>query len=256
MMGTLMPRLPDSVAQRRFEFVQAEMSVGREPSDLVEVGFEEAVPNATGGQPVTTDDLAKWRERALERLEGCSTQTRKDRDQYTLAVGEAISETLPITSSDGAHAGVWSYLSLCVFPDVVARRWPATDGKLSPDRWVGSQVGRDRNYLMTAWRNWRIFGDLNRGSDQPLGEDERLNLLERTAVARNKRLVRAAAQQVLAHEASEGGRMEFTRALMSEVCRWTGSLALDVFSQEQLDSFVADIAHDIRGSRAPRRALS
>ena len=87
--------------------------------------------------------------------------------------------------SDAAHDGVWSFLTLMLFPDILADRWPATSpsGELPRDRWIGRQAGRDRNYFKLAWRRWRILGTVMSETGDAFGEDEFGALFERSAVA-------------------------------------------------------------------------
>ena len=102
-----------------------------------------------------------------------------------------------------------------LFPDILAARWgaPTESQELAPDRWIGRQTGRDRNYLKLAWRRWQVLGPVMSATQDPLGEDEFGALLERSVVARNQRLVRSAALAVVAYRGSLG-RTSFARKLM------------------------------------------
>lgn len=255
MNAILMMRLDGDAAERRFQEVQEALAAGASPSSVADPAYDSAEPNATGGRAVTIMELREWRDEVLSALEASDPTSREDRDRYALRVGQVLSETLPLMQAEAAHDGVWSFLSLCLLPDVVHKRWPIENGRLSPDRWVGKQMARDRNFLKLSWRNWRAVGDLSKAASQPLGEDEMLNLLERTEVARNRELVRAIARHILAQQDFPTGRMDYTRSLMREISRWTGPLVLDIYTPGELDEFVADVGRRLTFSTGPRRRL-
>lgn len=88
----------------------------------------------------------------------------------------------------------------------------------------------------------------------PLGEDEFGALLERTSMARNHRLVRAAARQIVDFDAY-GSRMDFARELMKQLTYLAGPLHLDLLSDDELSRLVEDAAESVIGRSKPRRAI-
>lgn len=247
-MHVLIPRLSTGAAMTRLTFLQEELQRNTPAKDLVIERLELGVPNPTGGRAATEDDLRCWRSGVLGALEGRGVGSTSENAAHSMHLGRAIVEVIRPSPSDGAHDGSWSFLSLMLFPDVLAARWPASDNssQLAKDRWIGKQVGRDRNYLKLAWRRWQVLGLVMSETQDAFGEDEFGALLERSAVARNGRLVQLAAREVAAHE-GQLGRMEFTRALMRGLTALTGPLQLDVLSDEELAALVETTAAKVNG---------
>lgn len=259
MTNRLIPRLTAKGAEIRLTEIQDAVTAGVPIESLVNLDPREAIPNSTGGQAATDEDLQQCRSRVRGAVQAPSTTPGKDgRDLHGIQLGRALCEVINPLPSDAGHEGVWSFLSLYVFPDIVWERWTGEvhDGerRLPPDRWIGAQAGRDRNYLKASWYRWSVLGDVMETADPPLGEDEFLNLLERTAVARNRRLVVAAARAVSRHDSSHGGRMDFTRELMKAISYQTGARSLDLLSDEEIEALVEDQAAKVRSLQGARRA--
>lgn len=258
-MRFLVPRLTTGSAIQLFREASDCLAAGTQPADLVRMDVV-GTPNPTGGSAPDMVRLEAWRREILERLDGISPTSKPGRDKHSLVLGQAIAEIINPIPADVAHDGTWSYLSLAILPDVVNARWPGESqgGKvvLPPERWIGAQAGnRDRNYLKSAWRRWVELGPVMSAAKPALGEDEFGALMERTAVARNRRLIRAAALKTLDMGPTQpGGRAEFARRLMKQICARTGSLTLDVLSDSELESFVDQQARLCAELGSPRRA--
>lgn len=239
----LIPRLTAAQAGERLDEIEQSLQSGARSLQLVRVEIAGAVPNPTGGEAATREDLHRWRRRVMDALEGVGTGSKVLNDLHAIRLGKAIASEINPSPSDAAHDGTWSFLSLMLFPDVVLARWPADSesGGLSRDRWIGAQLSRDRNYLKLSWRRWQILGTVMESAEVPLGEDEFGALLERTAVARNVRLVRAAAREIVAFR-SHGARMMFARELMKEITFLTGPVLLDVLGDHELEEIVKSAA--------------
>ncbi len=218
---------------------------------------------------ITTDDLgagplpdshqvSAWREAIVARLTGFDLTTKEGRDGYGMELGRAISEVIDPICADASHDGVWSYLSLRVLPDVVFARWPGEtivgELRLPADRWIGLQGGKlDRSYLKQSWRRWTILGDVMADADPLFGETEFGALLDRSSLARDQRLVRESAAAILEYGADQpGGRAEFARKFMSLIAARTGSMLLDILTDQELHDFVEEQASSIVRSRARR----
>ena len=252
----LIPRFSPAQAAARLEESQEHLRQGKHPLELVQIELAGAIPNPTGGEAATHTDLSAWRVGLMNALNGIRTGSKRENDIHSIELGKALDKVINPSPSDAAHDGVWSFLSLMVFPDVVHARWPADPitHELSRDRWIGRQLGRDRNYLKLSWRRWRALGTVMEEATTKLGEDEFGALLERSAVARNLRLVQAAAQEIVAFT-DDGARTEFARALMKRVTYQTGPLNLDVLSTEELTDLVRDCGASVLSLGAPRRAI-
>ena len=118
---------------------------------------------------------------------------------------------------------------LVVLPDVSLTRFPT----LTEERALGGQ----RNVLRRAWSRWEILGELLMRGFPLLGEDELVGLLERTAVARNRSLVKALAERVLNYQGARA-RSEYARDLYKRVRYRTGPLMLDLYSSADLDDLI------------------
>lgn len=251
----LLPRLSTPHAGARLLEVQDHLAAGLAPGLLASTSYHAAAPNATGGKPAEQKELSLWRDSVLMRM-GDLGVAESEPNSFSARLGEALAEIVHPLQSDAAHDGVWSFLSLCLLPDVVAARWPLDESKQLPrDRWVGAQMGRDRNYLKVSWRRWQVLGELLVKGPVPLREDEIVQLTERTSLARNPRLVRVAARKILDHN-EDGARMHFARELMKRVIWETGPRLLDFLEDSELVT-VVDLAYEhVRGVALPRRAAT
>lgn len=254
--GVLIPRLKPAEAMQIFSSHEKELSEGGAASDLVNTD-DLGVVNQTGGSAADQHQIEQWRGSVLTRLKGIDLSTNEGRQRHGMELGRAVAEVIDPVKADAAHDGVWSYLTLRVFPDVVHDRWPGEkvlgQTKLPVDRWIGGAGNRDRNYLKLAWRRWTILGKIMETASPLLGEDEFGALLERSAVARNKRLICEVARVVLQYGPDQpGGRSEFAREFMKQVCAKTGSLYLDMLSDDEMYDFVQRVAAKSVRSRGRR----
>lgn len=243
MSSRLIPRLTSEGANLRFRDLQALLGQGLDPVDLVQLDASESRPNETGGQAASLEEIRDWRAKIRETVTPIHVPSKAAHDRHGLELGRALNEFLDPIPGDAAHDGTWSFLSLYVLPDIVNERWPGSSGdegfKLSIDRWVGAQTAgaRDRNYVKTSWQRYNVLGEVMETAENPLGEDEFVALIERSALARNKRLVQAAARAVASYDQSRQ-RMDFTRNLMKRLCYQSGARTLDLLSDAELSAFV------------------
>ncbi len=257
MSAVVIPRLRAGEAIQLLADHARRLGEGTTPDYLVDTGRISTDDPGAGPLPDTAR-IDEWREAIVTRLTGFDLRTKDGRDGYGMAVGRAIAEVIDPIGSDASHDGVWSYLSLRVLPDVVYARWPGEtivgELRLPADRWIGAQGGnRDRSYLKQSWRRWEILGDLMSRADPLFGESEFAALLDRPALARDRRLVREAASAILVHGADQpGGRAEFARRLMSLIAARTGSMLLDILSDEELHDLVEGDAVGLVRARARR----
>lgn len=208
--------------------------------DLVEFEHPSAAPVATGGVPITADELAGLRRRVSGQLESWMEEpflSRSAATSFDRVLGRALHDEMEIVPSDAAHAGVWTFLTVMVFPDLLARRF----SDMSEERAFGGK----RNVLRRTWEREEVLGDLQSAADRPLVEDELVGLFERTALSRNRELVRALAQRVIAHDGTQ--RTAFARELYKEATYLTGPLLLDGLAPDQLQELVDGIEVAVQG---------
>lgn len=210
-----------------------------------------AAPVPTGGRAASPDEIWAAREYVLEAVEQWLTfgplQGRDGRSiTFDVRLGHALHGALRILPADAAHDATWSFLSLVVFPDLVAYRFP----DLHRSRFVGMYP---RNALRRVWFRHEILGDLLTTARFPLGEDEATGLFERTALARNRRLSRLLGIEVMSRP--DTGRSVWARELYKRVIYATGPLMLDHWTEEELQGLIDGIVEEL-GSAFPNLAPS
>lgn len=258
MSGTLIPRLGGAEAIQLFSDLEKQLGDGCPAAELVSTE-ELGVVNPTGGPAPDARQIQQWRSDVMTRLRGIDMHDPGGQPRFGLALGRAISDVIAPIKADAAHEGVWTYLALRVFPDVLYARWPGDivqgQVKLPPDRWLGASGYRDRNYLKVTWRRWMVMGDIMETADPLLGEDEFLQLFGRSALARNKRLIREAARAILEFGSDQSGsRSYFSRDLMKAICSRSGAVFLDVLDDDDTRDFVQQQAVGLLRSRGRRAA--
>ena len=234
------PRLTDTEALARVEELRdlADESVER-LREFVTYSHDRAAPVPTGGPVASGPMLRLVREGVLTDLGGHlgpDGSIRGGSRDFDWALGRSLHQRLAILTSDAAHRGPWNFLSALVFPDLVWARFPDP----SEDR----ALGGPRNALRRVWRRYDLLGHLDGAGAEALNEDELVQLTERTALARNRRLASALARQVIRYEGPR--RMEYTRGLAKRATFVTGPLLLDVLSDGDLDDLVEAVASGSR----------
>lgn len=163
---------------------------------------------------------SKWTRRDVKRSEAA---------EWDRTVGRVLHETMRIIPSDAGHVGTWSFLTLVLLPDLAKRRFPQSA--------VSRLVGTPRNTFRRCWWRHHVLGDLETPDGAPaLGEDELVNIFERSRMARDHRLARALASSIMEYEQPD--RSEFARVLTRNVRVHTGVVLLDAMSDDQIDNLV------------------
>ncbi len=225
MSGFVYPRLPREAA----EALIAQLAES-EP----EIGFShpKAVPYVVG-TPVPESKLKEVRDAVVASVDALSSSDGSGAEsaRWDLAVGEALYRTMEIVPSDASHEGPWAFLTLVVMPDLAIQRFP----ERHPSRMYG---GRRNAFRRTWWRHHILADRASRDGVRPLGEDEMVNIFERSKMARNHALARVLAEAILDY--TDGNRSDFTRRLTKRVRALTGPLLLDVCNEAQLRSLVKE----------------
>jgi hypothetical protein len=199
---------------------------------LVVFEHENAQPVATGGSVADSAKIGEVREAILNATSDWRERGRVDNQasEFDLAVGRALHEALEIIPSDAAHSEFWSFITILVLPDIAVLRFP----DMHPDRMLG---GSRRNTFRRVWSRRDVLGDLTDRYKRPLGEDEMTGLFERSAMARNRPLIRALASIVMQSD-EPGARSEWARTLYKKVCYITGPRSLDGFTEDELTDLI------------------
>ena len=244
----LIPRLPRSLHQRRLdELAQVWANDGlpgvRRSAAL---GHPQAAPAATGGARATEAELEKVANgvrSAVEPFLLAGTVSQKEQQHFDLLLGRSLHQELPITPADAGHSTTWAFLSLVLVPDVAAVRYPPDEnGRLEPSRFDGG----GRTVLRRAWTRYQGIGDmleveLDAGREL-LAEDALVQLFERTAFSRNRRLLRASAGRILRTQGRDQG---YWRALSKALLVKTGPRMLDVLDDAELEALVEDVHRQV-----------
>jgi hypothetical protein len=191
-----------------------------------------AAPVATGGHVANSEDIRNIRAAVLETLEPwwhLAAVPRSQAAAFDLTLGSALHKHLRVIPADAAYDEMWSFLTLVVFPDVAVIRFP--------DMHVDRLIGTPRNALRRTWYREEVLGDLLHSTDRRLGEDELVGLFERSALARNRALIRRLAVAVLAYD-GPAARSEWARDLYKRVTFTTGPRLLDALSATELDAII------------------
>jgi len=228
------PRLSFSESQLRIGEMSAAFRFGglSRLEELSAYQHPSAAPVATGGRIADPDRIAEVREAVISAVSSWTERGsvgRTDAATFDLTIGRALHDALQIVPSDAAHDEVWNFLTLIVFPDVAVLRFP----DMHPDRMFGTK----HNALRRAWLRREALGDLTDRYPRPLGEDEMVGLFERSAMARNRPLIRALAVTVMEYDGLTA-RSDWARDLYKVIRYATGPRALDGFTEGELAALI------------------
>lgn len=214
----------------------------RAVSEIAQFEHPNAAPVATGGHVA---DVARIREvrkgvvTALSQWFDKGSLRPADVSVFDADLGRVLHPALDIVPADAAHDETWNFIGLLVLPDVTVLRFPA----LHRDRLLGTQ----RNALRRSWVRQEILGDLVGKGPKPLGEDELVGLFERTALSRNRELVRRTAAFVMEYDGPR--RMNWAREQYKRITFATGPRLLDVLDGHELDTLIRGDTEDLSSTR-------
>lgn len=185
------------------------------------------------GRVATPVEIGALRSKVTEALEYWLAAGKvTDKASFDRDLGVALHESLSIVPSDAAHEETWNFLGTVVLPHVLAVRFP----KVPDERALGGH----RNVLRKAWIRHEILGnDLNAWQ---LKEDELVGLFERTALVRNRRVARMAAQIVAHHDGPQ--RDQWARKFYKIITFQTGVRLLDGLDESALRAVLQECAVD------------
>ncbi|MGA4668896.1 hypothetical protein ACPCG0_03705 [Propionibacteriaceae bacterium Y1923] len=230
-MTILYPRLSNALALDRLD--QIRRTARSSVPELVTFAHPKAVPVATGATRATPDDLSRHRDEVMAAVEEVPAEHQAEFDRV---LGRALQRSLDISRSDAAHPETWNFLTLMVFPDLLVRRFP----DLHPNR----ALGKRRNVLRRTWLRETILGPEAYESEQPLNEDEYVQILERTAVARIPGLA-ASAGRNLAGVTMAGRADQLTRPVMTRITWMTGARELSTLGPDGIEGLVRGVIGEV-----------
>lgn len=239
------PRLPLSSAIAQIAEIESAFGRGGvgAVSQLVEFEHPRANPVPTGGRHASSTRIRAVRESVLRQIDPWfrkGSVPRSDVAKFDRLVGATLHRELAIVPADASHDETWSFLSLLALPDLAVLRFP----EMHKDRMLGTK----RNVLRRAWYRHEILGDFLMAPDTHLGEDELVGMFERTALARDRRILQILARRVAGYRGP--GRSDWARSLYVRVTFPSGPRLLDTLSLSELEGLVDAAIADL-GSSVP-----
>lgn len=152
--------------------------------------------------------------------------------QFDAEMGNFLQAHLQITPHEAGIEEVWNSLTLVVFPDVAAWRYPNESENPTYSRWIGKR----RNVLRKTW--WRAYS-LGPHLNLLIGEDEGVAIMERPTFGFNPLLARAIISTHTSRAPeSNFSRSEILRVLMVQLGKIVTIVDLDSLSFNELESLI------------------
>ena len=187
-------------------------------------------------------DLMNLRERVISDLNNAGFTVGKklsteDKAVWDRTLGASLFTNLRIPLAQIGDPGVWTYLTLFVFWDFPTWRFPKKEEKDEPDL-VDTEPtksnkkpflrssGGPRNVLRKCWDRAFVLGpdlglDGHPATVQSLGEDELVNIFERTTIGNNRVLAEAIVDTIFRKRPIRKERMDIVRKFTKAVLRKT-----------------------------------
>ena len=224
-----------------------------------------SVFSATGGTPVTPQELADLRKAVLTkaREHGFPTSNRRDAVGSDAHVSVLLRERMDITASEASSDGVWEFLACILMPDIVIWRHQDSAGRTSTDRFLAGSRRRN-SFHRLWWRAYVLAGNL--GAEEAMRllafptEDDMVATLERPGLFGNLRLMRLYYAEF--RKAVESGNLGVPREAVNRdvhkrLLRVTAVRALECLPdsalQEELRGLIEQARTSIGRAHNPRR---
>lgn len=232
-MNWVWPRLDPATAETLYrELQEGEAEELRERSALE---HHHAAPVAVGGTPVPVERVRMLQEelRSLaDDLGFPEPLARPSVSRFDRPATKTLHDVMQIVPADAASSAVWDFVTLVVLPDVAVWRFP--------DRARNRIFGHQRNVFRRLWARAETVGVDIIDIESGLGEDEFVNIMERTSIASDRRISRALAEEIIRSPAGFGGaRSELMRDAAKRVLRLQASLCMEVLEDHEVERHVA-----------------
>lgn len=229
-------------------------------ADLVGWGalsHKSAAPNATGGTPASRGRIEEVQSkvRSLAKEFGFPLRMTVVRQaEFDRMCGTLLFREMGIVPADAGHKEVWTFLSMVVLPEIAPWRFRSP----GEDRLFG---GVRHTFQRLWWRAWSLGPDLTSMpvDVEPLGEDEYVQIMERTTLAGNRRLAQGVQTVIWESNSSDSGplRARVLRNLTIRVLAARSNLSFDALDDEQLRgvlrSLKTEALHSVRFESLPSR---
>ena len=230
------PRLPEGAALELLGEINRTLRKGGVASvrEMVQTAHKAASPASTG-RAITVQQLGQLRNRIVNGVTDAGTSRPADQRQFDLMLGEVLVRHLPFSVSDLSHGATWNFLTLCLLPDLLCRRFP----DLSKDRALSNN--RRRNILQRVWLRERALGEVIHRPEVQLSEDEFEQIMGRSSMVRIPGLPAMFAEELIATQSANRPE-ELARLMGKWIIRKTGAIVLDGLNTEQLRDVVRESA--------------
>ncbi|BBZ20883.1 hypothetical protein MGAD_52180 [Mycolicibacterium gadium] len=230
------PRLPWSAAQA---LIDERTHLSRTELEVASATSHPSAAPARIGTVVSESTLATLRDRVRSALNGVHPGfawpvSRTRVAEFDRILGACLLENMRIVPSDAAAEGVWSFLTLVLLPEVGPWRFPDAGAK--------RYRGVHRNVLRrTWWRAYVLGSDLGGATNTSphLGEDELVQIFERSSLAANHHIARAIAAAI--HRSAGDlpvGRSDFVRDLTRRLLRLMPFMSFDALAIEDFEMVI------------------
>jgi hypothetical protein len=156
-----------------------------------------------------------------------------------------LHQKMAISAANAGRAGIWSFLSLVLMPDVAVWRWP----DLTPQRVKGhAERSRNRHVFRVAWWRAEVLGESSADLLAELSEDNLVQILERPGLFRDHRLATTTGDTFVAYRNEIPGGVsheEVFRDLCKRLNRLGAFVAFEILNTEEL---IAVISSELRAS--------
>jgi hypothetical protein len=243
----LFPRLSLRAAREQMQRIK-----GRSAVDLSPIAAPEStdvVYPATGGSRVRSEVLLDIRERLLRSAGefGFPDSRGGEPVKFDPEAASILFQHLPICSGEASRDEVWSFMSICLLPDLTTWRFP--------DQNDHRFLGGVRNTFQRLW--WRAAMLKVDEAPDPwafvrLPEDALVGLMERPGISSNRMVARAIASAIakLAESLPSALREDAWRSAYKGIRQRIPLVNLDALSQgeltTQLESLCRLVIADVR----------
>lgn len=245
-MSTLWPRLPDVVTVELYERVS-----GRATAELIgECGVSHPGQTfaATGGTRADASRVNGLRQEIVAVAEAHGFPDRfpdsKESVAFDRDLAPRLFRTMDLAVAEAADRRVWNFIALVVAPDVTAWRFPGSGNR---ERWVCRD--RRRHMFSRLWWHAYLFADPATGSvDRALldrlNESELNQLLERTSLSGNRRLLLCLARHIASSAGT--GRRDLVRDVTKRVLRRMAFVDYHAVTDDELETAISQLVDDAR----------
>lgn len=230
---------------------------GMKLKELKEVGaltHQDAAPSPVGGTPAKEKHILEVQtavRAAAEQAKFPHKLSLKNQQQFDRSCAAALYDTMRIVPADAANEDVWTFLAVTVLPEIAPWRFP--------DSVEERTLGKPRNVLRRLWwRAWTLGPELDTAPDgcRPLGEDEFVQVMERTTISGDRTVAQAIRDGLWRAELSSNTtpRSDLMRELTRRIRARRSHIALDALTSDQLGAVVDECVVEATTFIADRRS--